>query len=278
MPGFLLIKLSAQRPAASDRPGSQSFFPVLVQDEDLAGIKENQGKLIGWLDTNEPNSTVITLVANVYDRVKNSFEVNAWIVVSQTYNIDALLRELLQKIGYTEKPLSVSIDKMDTYMLKLEIRSRLQEGSGRCLIVLDDVWDKGVYEKIQDVFKNLQSSRVIITTRRDVASLTSLGHHLQLQPLGKDDALRLFCARAFSNKVDRNCPPDLKKVPVQIVERFQGLPLALVSMGCLMSSKQQTDHAWNQVFNQFRSELSKTDDVQAILKLSYNVNDLPGDL
>jgi disease resistance protein RPM1 len=97
-----------------------------------------------------------TLVANVYDRVKNnSFETSAWIAVSQTYDIDALLRELLWKIGYTQITTSVSTDKMDTYMLKQEIRSRLQEGSGKCLVVLDDVWDKDVYEKIQDVFKNL---------------------------------------------------------------------------------------------------------------------------
>jgi disease resistance protein RPM1 len=76
--------------------------------------------------------------------------------------------------------------------------------------------------------------------------------------------------------VDRKCPLDLENVASLIVERCRGLPLALASMGSLLSSKQQTEHAWNQVLNQFRSELSKTDDVQAILKLSYN--ELPGNL
>jgi disease resistance protein RPM1 len=287
-----VVQIVPKSPVAIDQRGCQGFVPVVVQDEDLVGIKENKSRWIEWLHTNEPNNTVITvsgmgglgkstLVANVYDRVKNnSFQVRAWTTVSQTYDIDALLRDLLLKIGYTQIT-SVSTNKMGTYMLKQEIRSRLQEGSGKCLVVLDDVWDKDVYEKIQDVFKNLPSARVIITTRRDdVASLASMGHHLQLQPLDRDDASRLFFARAFSNTVDQKCPPDLENVARLIVERCRGLPLALVSMGRLMSSKQQTEHAWNQVLNQFRSELSKTDDVgrniEAILKLSYN--ELPGNL
>ncbi|KAK3118592.1 hypothetical protein QOZ80_9BG0702060 [Eleusine coracana subsp. coracana] len=278
-----------QNPMALDRPGSQSLFPVLVQDEDLVGIKDNQSKLIGWLDSNEPDSTVITvsgmgglgkstLVSNVYGRVKNSFGVNAWISVSQTYAEHALLRELLWKISCTgtEKPRSISMDKMDTFMLKQEIKSRL-EGSGKCLVVFDDVWDRHTYERVQDVFTNLQSCRVVITTRKDdVASLASLGYNIQLQPLDRADALRLFCARAFRNTVDRKCPTDLENVASKMVDRCQGLPLALVSMGSLMSSKQRTEYVWNQVYNQFRSELLKTDDVQAILKLSYN--DLPGNL
>lgn len=213
-------QVAPQNHVALDRPGSQSFCPKLVQDEDLVGIKHNQSKLIGWLDSNETDSTVITvsgmgglgqstLVANVYDRVKNSFGVHAWIAVSQTYAENALLRELLWKIGYTEKPLSLSMEKMDTFMLKQEIRSRLQ-GSGKCLVVFDDVCDKHAYENLQDVFKNLQSSRVIITTRKDdVASLASLGHHLQLQPLNEADALRLFYSRAFRNTVDQKCPLSL---------------------------------------------------------------------
>jgi disease resistance protein RPM1 len=45
-------------------------------------------------------------------------------------------------------------------------------------------------------------------------------------------------------------------------------------MGSLMSSKKE--QYWNQVYNQFQSELAKSYNVQAILKLSYN--DLPGNL
>ncbi|KAF2910161.1 disease resistance protein RPM1-like [Oryza sativa Japonica Group] len=283
---FPSVQMVQGNPSAIDRQGSQSCLPDLVQDDDLVGIKENRRKLIGWLDCNELDNTVITvsgmgglgkssLVANVYERVKKSFGVAAWIVVSQTYTIDALLRELLRKIGYTEDPLSAAMDKMDTHDLKSEIRKKLQ-GYNSCLVVLDDVWKKDVYDQIHDIFKNLQASRVIITTRRDdVALLAPSKRHLALQPLCKADALDLFCRRAFSNRQDKKCPPELQEVATSIVDRCKGLPLGIVSMGSLMSSK-LTEHAWTQTFNQFRCELAKTDSVQAILNLSYN--DLPGNL
>ncbi|XP_062197229.1 disease resistance protein RPM1-like [Phragmites australis] len=273
-------------PDVIERRGSQGCLPELVQDEDLVGIMVNRTKLIGWLDSNEPNSTVITvsgmgglgkttLVLNVYEYEKIKFPINAWITVSQTYTIDGLLRELLRKIGCTEKP-STSIDKMDVHELRQEIRSNLQ-GGRKCLFVLDDVWNKEVYLQMEDIFKNLQASRIIITTRKDdVASLASSNCHLQLQPLGSPDAFNLFCRRAFNNTTDRMCPTELKNVAASIVERCKGLPLAIVSMGSLMSSKKPTEHAWNQMYRQFRSELAKPDNVQAILKLSYN--DLPGNL
>uniref|UniRef100_A0A0D9XQH6 Uncharacterized protein n=1 Tax=Leersia perrieri TaxID=77586 RepID=A0A0D9XQH6_9ORYZ len=281
---FPSVQIVQGNSAAIERQGSQSCLPDLVQDDDLVGIKESRGKLIEWLDCNKPGSTVITvsgmgglgkssLVANVYRRMKESFEVTAWIVVSQTYTIDALLRELLRKIGYKEDPLSAAMDKMDIHDLKIEITKKLQ-GNRNCLVVLDDVWKKDVYDQMHDIFKNLQACRVIITTRRDdFASLSPSEHHLALQPLCMTDAFDLFCRRAFKN--DKKCPTELQELATSIVDRCKGLPLGIVSMGSLMSSK-RTEHAWSQTFNQFRSELVKVDNVQAILNLSYN--NLPGNL
>ncbi|WVZ53187.1 hypothetical protein U9M48_004162 [Paspalum notatum var. saurae] len=263
------------------RGGSQSCLPDLIQDEHLIGIASNQAKLTRWLHCNESNSTLITvsgmgglgkttLVMNVFEHEKTKFPLHACITVSQTYTIDGLLRELLRKIGNDD-----SIEKMDAHELRRKIKDLLC--TRKCLIVLDDVWNKEVYHQMEEIFKIHEANRVIITTRReDVASLASSERHLQLQPLGSSDALALFCRRAFNNTTDRKCPPELKYVASSIVERCKGLPLAIISMGSLMSSKKPTEHSWNQVYNQFRSELAKPDNVQAILKLSYT--DLPGNL
>ncbi|CAO2141057.1 unnamed protein product [Urochloa humidicola] len=278
--------LLPRSPVATDQRASQCCLPELVQDVDLVGIRANRTKMIQWLDSNEPGSTVITvsgmgglgkttLVLNVYDREKVKFHVHAWITVSKTYTIDDLLRKLLREIGYKENLLG-EIDKMNAIQLRQEIRKKLQDSS-KCMIVLDDVWDKEVYLKIEDIFKNLKASHVLITTRNDdVASLASSGCHLQLQPLVNSDAFDLFCKRAFRTRLDRKCPSELKNVAASIVSKCKGLPLAIISMGSLMSSKKPIEHAWNQVYNQFQSELVKTGDIQAILNLSYN--DLPGNI
>ncbi|KAG8089445.1 hypothetical protein GUJ93_ZPchr0011g27206 [Zizania palustris] len=124
---------------------------------------------------------------------------------------------------------------------------------------------------------NLQESRIVITTRKeDVASLASSKCRLELQPLGDTDSFNLFCRRAFNNIEDCRCPSELKEVATSIVRRCQGLPLAIVSMGSLMSSRKETVYVWNRTYSQLKDEMLKNDNVRAILNLSYH--DMPGDL
>ncbi|KAM0927718.1 hypothetical protein ACQ4PT_002686 [Festuca glaucescens] len=268
-----------------ERQRSQDSFPGLVKDEDLVGIEENRALLTEWLYSEELENTVITvsgmgglgkstLVSNVYEREKINFSVHAWIVVSQVYTVDALLRKLLWKIVYTEQPLSAGIDKMDVHDLKNEIQQRLE--NRKYLIVLDDVWEQEVYFQMHDAFKNIQRSRIIITTRKDhVAGISPPTRHLELLPLGNPDAFDLFCRRAFYNRKAHICPKDFEAIAISIVDRCHGLPLAIITIGSLLSSRQRLD-IWKQMYNQLRSELSNNDHVRAILNLSYH--DLSDDL
>lgn len=277
----------ASNPLADiERHRSQDCFPELVKDEDLVGIEDNRRLLTKWLYTNESGSTVITvsgigglgkttLVTNVFEREKVNFPVNAWIVASQTYTVDGLLRKLLQKIGYTEPPLSAKMDKMDVHDLKVEIKRQLKDT--KCMVVLDDVWDRKAYIQMRDALQNLQASRIIITTRnKHVAALAPPTRCLDLKPLNSTDALELLCRRAFLNNSDHVCPPELDKLGKDIVDRCEGLPLAIVSIGGLLSSLPPTSYVWNEMYNQLRSELVNNNNVRAVINLSYH--DLPGDL
>ncbi|CAD6254189.1 unnamed protein product [Miscanthus lutarioriparius] len=115
--------------AEFERQRSQDSFPEFVKDEDLVGIEENRKLLTGWVYSEEQGSTVITvsgmgglgkstLVTNIYEREKVNFPVHAWIVVSQIYTVESLLRKLLWKIGHTEPPVPREIDKMDVHDLR----------------------------------------------------------------------------------------------------------------------------------------------------------------
>ncbi|TVU25842.1 hypothetical protein EJB05_28352, partial [Eragrostis curvula] len=262
-----------------ERQRSQDSFPQLVKDEDLVGIEGNRRMLTEWLYSDELVSTVITvcgmgglgkstLVTNVYEREKINFAAHAWMVVSQTYTMDALLRKLLRKIG-AEQQLLANIDQMDVFDLKEEIKKRLE--SRKCLIVFDDVWNQEVYFQMCDALQNLSGSRIIITTRQNhVAALAPPTRRLDLQPLSSTDAFDLFCRRAFYSTKNHECPKELVTVATSIVSRCQGLPLAIVSIGSLLSSRPQTQYIWNQTYKQLRSELSKSDNVRAILNLSYH--------
>jgi disease resistance protein RPM1 len=236
-----------------ERQRSQDIFPELVKDEDLVGIEDNRRLLTEWLYYDELDNKVITvsgmgglgkttLVTNVYEREKTNFSAHAWMAVSQTYTVDALLKKLLRKVGYKGE-----IDKMDVYDLKEEITRVLKDR--KCLIVLDDVWDQEAYFKICDAFQSNQQSRVIITTRKNhVAALASSACRLDLQPLDGNQAFDLFCRRAFYSTKDHECPSELVEVAASIVDRCQGLPLAIVSIGSLLSSRPRTHYVWNQTY------------------------------
>ncbi|VAH12267.1 unnamed protein product [Triticum turgidum subsp. durum] len=277
--------------AKIDKQRSGSCFPELFSDEDLVGVDENRSKLIEWLASKDKESTVITvsgmgglgkttLVKNVYDREKVNFpDAHAWIVVSKEYDVIDLLGTLLTKIQHrqestTPPPLSVGA-KSDVYDLTEAINKILQDK--KCLIVLDDVWSKDAYNQMCNAFQGINGSRVMITTRmEDVAALAQPKRRLVLQPLGSTESFKLFCSRAFHSNLNRECPLELKTVATKVVERCRGLPLAIVSSGSLLSTKQPTEHAWNHMFNHLRSELRGDNHVQPILDLSYH--DLPGDL
>ncbi|XP_047052185.1 disease resistance protein RPM1-like [Lolium rigidum] len=266
-------------------------FPDLINDDDLVGIDENRSKLTEWLTIDDKEHTLITvsgmgglgkttLVKNVYDRESAKFpDAHAWIVVSQAYDVVDLLGTVLSKISHTQQPqppLPINTRaRPDFYELAEAIKKILQDK--KCLIVLDDVWDKEAYTKLQRTFQGLQGSRVVITTRiDDVAALALEGRRLQLQPLDMEESFNLFCRRAFHNRVGHNCPQALDEVARSVVKRCHGLPLAIVSAGSLLSTRQIDQHAWKQVYNHLRSKLHANNHVQEILQLSYH--DMPGDL
>lgn len=114
-----------------------------------------------------------------------------------------------------------------------------------------------------------------MTTRiRTVARSCSFPHHdlvYELRMLNKDDSKRLFFRRIFGS-VDK-CPPQLKEVSVEIIKKCGGLPLAIVTMASLLTTKSYSRAEWLMVCNSIGSGLEKNSDVEEmnmILSLSYN--------
>lgn len=126
-------------------------------------------------------------------------------------------------------------------------------------------------------FGNVEASRIIITTRKtDVATLAPPTRRLELQPLSSKYAFHLFCRKAFYNIKDHECPKELLHAATSIVDRCYGLPVAIVSLGSLLSLQPQIHHIWNQMYDQLETELSNDDSVREIFNLSYH--DLSADL
>ncbi|RWR87904.1 disease resistance protein RPM1-like protein [Cinnamomum micranthum f. kanehirae] len=264
----------------------------LIPDVEIVGIEEDKKFLIKRLTESDqvPERVVLsvvgmggigktTLVTKVYNslEVENHFDCHAWITVSQTYKVDELLRNLMKELcKSTKEPIPNGVGEMDYIEISNMLSSYLQKK--RYVIILDDVWEAIVWKDIQLALpENGCGSRVIITTRMDnFASSFGVENVLRLRHLGNDDAFVLFCSKAFSNK---SYPPHLRPCAERLVKKCEGLPLAIVTIGGLMSMKEKSCLEWRMVEDSLSWQLGNNKDLgglKNILLLSFN--DLPYNL
>ncbi|XP_021833298.1 disease resistance protein RPM1-like [Prunus avium] len=269
---------------------NQAESSLFIKEDELVGIERKKQLLMNWLMNGEQQQTLIsvvgmggsgktTLVAKTFndERVKKQFHCCAWLSVSQTYAIDDLLRSLIKQFHEARmEKVPADMNSM-TYRELLQVLVNYLE-SKRYMVVLDDVWDIKLWKEMRIALPNTQfGSRIMLTTRREDVASYSFGvqsHIHHIQPLEKNDAWALFSSKAFSSYQNKSCPPDLQSLAKELVEKCDGLPLAVVALGGLMSSKKSLE--WIKVYNSLNWHLTNhplLEPVKSILLFSFD--DLP---
>ena len=100
----------------------------------------------------------------------------------------------------------------------------------------------------------------------------------KLPSLPFENALEVFCKKTFQHEGEQ-CPPDFVEFSHGIVERCGGLPLAIVAMGGLFSTKAKVVSKWRKVLDSLSSEFETNLRLRSITRiLSFNYHDLPYNL
>uniref|UniRef100_A0A5B6ZAS1 Putative disease resistance protein RPM1-like isoform X2 n=1 Tax=Davidia involucrata TaxID=16924 RepID=A0A5B6ZAS1_DAVIN len=260
-----------------DDPRVASLF---IEEAEVVGIESPRDELISWLLEEASKRTVIsvvgmgglgktTLAKKVFDNniVTENFVSHAWISVSQSYTMKELLRTTIREFyedGKQNAPGGID-DTTEMASLITKLREYLQDK--RYVVIFDDVWDPKFWDTIKLALPdNNNGSRVIITTRNE----SKFDHVHKLQPLPLERALELFWKKAFQWDYGGHWPRTLDELSRGIVERCGGLPLAIVAIGGLLSTKDESQ--WKTFHNSLRSELESNPhltDIKRILSLSY---------
>jgi disease resistance protein RPM1 len=274
----------------SNRPPNMSDHSHLVDENEIVGNLDEKNQLIQWLANTHQDRAIIsiwgmgglgktTLVSAIYktNEIKEMFECCAFISVSQNFQVEDLLRstikQILEKEGKKEGKYTTEFDRTDGTSLEETIRRKLQ--NKRYLIVLDDVWSRDAWLSLSRAFpKNNEGSRVVITTRmEDVACLADENWSIIMRALPKEEAWELFIKKTFGKLKEKTCPQELVGWAEKIVDRCQGLPLAIVAIGSLLSFKGMKEIEWRLFYNQLSWELSNNAElswVANVLNLSYD--------
>ncbi|KAK3124020.1 hypothetical protein QOZ80_8AG0639380 [Eleusine coracana subsp. coracana] len=180
--------------------------------------------------------TTLANMVYINSRVQKHFEFKMWHCVSENFRATDVVRSIIQLAT------KGTCDLPDTIEL---LRGQLQEviARKRFLLILDDVWNEDPH-KWDDLKPLLCSpiscsgSMIIVTTRSHrVASIMGTLPPHELSCLRENDSWELFSKKAFSKGVQEK--EEFVTIGRRIVNKCKGLPLALKTMGGLMSSKQQ---------------------------------------
>jgi len=107
----------------------------------------------------------------------------------------------------------------------------------------------------------------------EVANLAPERNRLELKPLLEKESWDLFCRKAFHLEQNHECPHPLEKWARQIAFKCDGLLLALVSIGVMLSLFEKTESEWRRLFDQLSWHLDNNPSLgplKNILNLSFN--------
>lgn len=192
-----------------------------------------------------------TLARKVYHKAEIMFETRVWVHVSKD------LRRM--SIWSGER-----FSRGETAGQQAQLRTLLQ--GTKFLLVIDDVWGENVWDGLLEIQAQHGSpgSRILITTRNErVAKRMGAAHIHHVKGLNEDDGWWLLRTRAFLDESTGN----MQDFGRQIVQKCNGLPLAIRRIGCLLREVDPKEDDWGRIYSSDFCGLSSR--IRNAINMSY---------
>ncbi|XP_027351096.1 disease resistance protein RGA2-like [Abrus precatorius] len=219
-------------------------------------------------------TTLAQLVFND-SRIADHYDLKLWVHVSQDFDIKRIISKIVTQEDDTK---GRGGEDSTLERLKTLLHEKLYEK--KFLLVLDDMWNENAkrWHDLRDLLldtigeRNKNDCKIIVTTRSDrVADIVKTVTKINLQVLPEEECLKLFFKCAFQEEGEANQCPRLQEIGKEIVAKCKGLPLAIVTLGCILRS-QEDENEWKRIRESEIWEIDhqKDDEILPALRLSYS--------
>ncbi|RCV39065.1 hypothetical protein SETIT_8G193700v2 [Setaria italica] len=234
-------------------------------------VSKQQDKIVSIVGFGGLGKT--TLADVVYKKLRAQFECAAFVSVSQTPDLEELLKRMFFQLVRKESNKSSDVAR--------ELREFLE--NKRYFVVIDDIWKLSDFKMIKRALPGNNVGSKIITTTRDLNIAEQAGSIYMLQPMSPNNSRKLFFRRIFgnddkdNNEEEERCPNDeLAEVSDKILKKCAGVPLAIITMASLLACKARNKMEWYEVYNCVGTGLENNLDVKNMRKiLSFSYYELP---
>ncbi|KAL6653870.1 hypothetical protein ACP70R_008794 [Stipagrostis hirtigluma subsp. patula] len=178
--------------------------------------------------------------------IEEHFKIKVWLSITQHFNETELLMTAIKHAGGHHG------GEQNKTLLTRILTDTLSQG--KFLLVMDDVWSSKAWDDVLGVpvrkaSRKQPGSRVLVTTRSEdlVQRMQATFHQYHVRSLDNEDAWSLLKKQLPPNQVVGI--DQLKEIGMRIVEKCDGLPLAVKVMGGLLSTRYPSEHDWKDVLN-----------------------------
>lgn len=274
-----LLSLKEQRKTFETGMGRRLETHSFVDVTSIFGREDDKEKIVKMLfDFKQDDVSVLPIVGTAGvgkttlaklvfndERVRMQFEYLAWICVADRFDIEFIMRTLLESLGADLGPANLEI---------LIGRVRDMIYGKRYLIVLDDVWceegDKWKYLMEVLTAGAEKMSRIIVTTRSQkvVEQIRgAMDYQYELRALDEDASWSLFKQIITEDGRD---PVDATTTGVakRLLRRCGGNPLAIRALALMLWFREPEE--WLALEHSEQLQFQHQSDILEALRLSYN--------
>ncbi|KAL6654692.1 hypothetical protein ACP70R_008157 [Stipagrostis hirtigluma subsp. patula] len=230
-------------------------------------VSKQQGKIVSIVGFGGLGKT--TLANLVYEKLKAQFDCTAFVSVSQTPDMDKLLKNMFYQLAnYSTEGIDV-IEQLRKFLHKK-----------RYFVIVDDIWKISDWKTIRCALPEDSHGCKIITTTRIFTVAKQIGDAYKMKPLSHQNSRILMYGRIFGKEDKHRCPDEqLEEVSEKILKKCAGVPLAIITIASLLVSKGRNKLEWYEVCKSIGTGLEDNDNVDSMRKvLSISYYDMPSHL